>query len=57
VSVADPTLQAAFFLHQHPGWSPADLDRADPDLVDAMRDISRTIAKVREVQRQRAERG
>ena len=27
------------FLTNHPGWSPDDLERADPDLIDLIRAI------------------
>ena len=41
---ADPVLRAAFFLHSHRGWSPADLETADPELVEAMHTIDSRIA-------------
>lgn len=44
--MTDPTLKAAVFLHEHPGWVPDDLERADPDLVEQMRSISTAQARV-----------
>lgn len=44
--MTDPTLQAALFLSQHPGWTPDDLERADPDLVEQMRAIHAAVARV-----------
>jgi hypothetical protein len=46
VRVTDPLLRAAIFLHDHPGWTPADLERADPDLVGLMESIASTVARV-----------
>lgn len=53
IKVSDPTLKAAVFLDQHPGWSPDDLERADPDLVEQMRAITTAHARVAKQQRER----
>jgi hypothetical protein len=46
VKVTDPALRTAIFLHDHPGWSPDDLERADPDVVALMQSIASTVARV-----------
>lgn len=46
MKATDPALRAAMFLHLHPGWSPDDLERADPDVVHLMESISSTVARV-----------
>ena len=50
--MADPTLRAALFLRDHPGWTPDDLERADPDLIDQIRALDLASARVAQ-QRQR----
>lgn len=50
----DPALRTALFLHAHPGWTPADLERVDPDVIELMRAIESAEAKVRKA-RQNAE--
>lgn len=46
MKVTDPALRTALFLHAHPGWSPADLERADPDVIGLMESIASTVARV-----------
>lgn len=46
MKVTDPALRTALFLHKHPGWSPADLERADPDVVRLMESIANAVAIV-----------
>lgn len=45
MSVTDPVLRAALFLHRHTGWSPDDLERADPDLVAIIEALALTEAR------------
>ena len=47
MKVTDPALRTAMFLHGHPGWSPADLERADPDVVALMTELSNAVARAR----------
>lgn len=46
MKLPDPAIRAAVFLHEHPGWTPEDLERADPDLVRLMEAIASTAARV-----------
>lgn len=46
MTVEDPALRAAIFLHNHPGWSPRDLETADPDLIELMRQLDAQEAQV-----------
>jgi hypothetical protein len=46
VRVTDPALRTALFLHAHPGWSPTDLERADPDVIGLMESIASAVARV-----------
>jgi hypothetical protein len=36
----------AVLLAQHPGWTPGDLERADPDVIELVRLIHTATARV-----------
>ena len=46
MKVTDPSLRTAIFLHAHPGWTPDDLERADPDVVKLMEAVATTKALI-----------
>lgn len=50
VEVTDPALRTALFLRSHPAWTPDDLERADPDLIDLLRALDAAVAKVQQAQ-------
>jgi hypothetical protein len=50
VEATDPALRTAVFLHNHPAWSPRDLEHADPDVIDLMRALDGAVAKVQQAQ-------
>lgn len=45
--MTDPALRTAMFLRNHPGWSPDDLERADPDVVALMTALDAAVATAR----------
>lgn len=50
IEVSDPALRTAFFLRNHPSWTPRDLETVDPDVIDLLRSIDTAVAKVQQAQ-------
>lgn len=46
MTVEDPNLRIALFLHTHPGWTLRDLDTADPDVIEQMRALEQMETQV-----------
>jgi len=46
-------MQDAIFLHQHPSWSPADLDGAPQDIIDLLEAMATEGAKIAQSEQRR----